>query len=120
MIDTELAAIHAYEEQHATCDIQQHPWLRNHVFRGRRDVRSVQRWSQRYDKNHGKRHSAKPEGAIDLIEEFSPAPYVELFARRHRLGWDVWRNESANSAIWSNDAQDIEVAGSTQGLSSGG
>ncbi len=71
----------------------------NHFFEGRRDVRSVQRWHQRYDKNHGKRHSAKPEGAIDLIEQHSPGPYVELFARRHRLGWDVWGNESANTAM---------------------
>lgn len=46
---------------------------------------------------NGKRHSAKPEGAMDLIEQASPGPYVELFSRRHRLGWDVWGNESANT-----------------------
>ena len=63
------------------------------------NVRSVQKWRQRYDKNGGKRHSAKPEGAIDLIEQHSPGPYLELFARRHRLGWDVWGNESANTAM---------------------
>ena len=45
---------------------------------------------------HG--HSVKPEAAIDLIETVSPGPYVELFARRHRLGWDVWGDESANTA----------------------
>lgn len=43
-------------------------------------------------------HSAKPEAFIDLVEQVSPGPYVELFARRHRLGWDVWGNESANTA----------------------
>lgn len=43
-------------------------------------------------------HSAKPEAFIDLVEQVSPPPYVELFARRHRLGWDVWGNESANTA----------------------
>jgi N6-adenosine-specific RNA methylase IME4 len=59
-------------------------------------VRSVQRWRQSYE--FGKRHSAKPEGALDLIEEHSPGPYVELFARRHRLGWDVWGDQSANTA----------------------
>jgi N6-adenosine-specific RNA methylase IME4 len=39
------------------------------------------------------RHSAKPELFQDLIEEMSPGPYVELFARRQRMGWDVWGNE---------------------------
>lgn len=43
-------------------------------------------------------HSAKPEAFIDLVEQVSPGPYVELFSRRHRLGWDVWGNESANTA----------------------
>jgi N6-adenosine-specific RNA methylase IME4 len=43
-------------------------------------------------------HSAKPEAFIDLVEQVSPPPYVELFARRHRLGWDVWGDESANTA----------------------
>jgi N6-adenosine-specific RNA methylase IME4 len=45
-----------------------------------------------------KRHSTKPDIWIDYIEQVSPGPYVELFSRRHRLGWDVWGNESANTA----------------------
>jgi len=45
-----------------------------------------------------KGHSRKPEIFLDYIEQVSPGPYVELFARRHRLGWDVWGNESANTA----------------------
>lgn len=44
------------------------------------------------------KHSQKPEHFYDLVEQVSPGPYVELFARRHRLGWDVWGNESANTA----------------------
>lgn len=43
-------------------------------------------------------HSKKPEHFIDMVEQVSPGPYVELFARRHRFGWDVWGNESANTA----------------------
>lgn len=43
-------------------------------------------------------HSAKPEAFIDLVEQVSPAPYVELFARRQRLGWDTWGNECFNTA----------------------
>lgn len=38
-------------------------------------------------------HSQKPEQFYDLVERLSPGPYLELFARRHRLGWDVWGNE---------------------------
>lgn len=64
------------------------------------NVGSVQRWRQtRGIGNTGKIHSAKPHAAIDLIEQASPGPYVELFARPpHRIGWDVWGNESANTA----------------------
>jgi N6-adenosine-specific RNA methylase IME4 len=43
------------------------------------------------------KHSAKPEAFIDMVEQVSPGPYVELFARRHRLGWDVWGNESGGN-----------------------
>lgn len=44
--------------------------------------------------NHGPLHSAKPECFLDYIEQVSPGPYLELFARRNRLGWDTWGNES--------------------------
>src|SRR5262252_7278137 len=43
-------------------------------------------------------HSQKPEHFLDMVEMVSPGPYVELFARRHRLGWDVWGDQSANTA----------------------
>lgn len=39
-------------------------------------------------------HSAKPEAFVDLVEQVSPGPYLELFARRNRLGWDTWGNEA--------------------------
>jgi hypothetical protein len=35
-------------------------------------------------------HSAKPPAFLDLVEQVSPGPYVELFARAPRLGWDSW------------------------------
>lgn len=51
---------------------------------------SVQRWHAPRMKNNGGRiHSAKPDGSYDLIEAASPGPYLELFARRQRLGWDA-------------------------------
>jgi len=35
-------------------------------------------------------HSVKPPIFGDLVEQCSPGPYVELFARAPRLGWDSW------------------------------
>lgn len=45
------------------------------------------------------KHSAKPDCFYDLVEKASPGPYLELFARRARLGdWHYWGNESLESA----------------------
>jgi len=38
--------------------------------------------------------SQKPEAFFDLVETYFPGPYLELFARRQRLGWDTWGNEA--------------------------
>lgn len=38
-------------------------------------------------------HSRKPDEFYDLIEECSPGPYVELFARHPRQGWAQWGDE---------------------------
>lgn len=38
-------------------------------------------------------HSRKPDEIYKLIEECSPGPYLELFARFRREGWDQWGNE---------------------------
>jgi N6-adenosine-specific RNA methylase IME4 len=35
-------------------------------------------------------HSAKPPAFLDLVEQVSPGPYVDLFTRQQRLGWDSW------------------------------
>jgi N6-adenosine-specific RNA methylase IME4 len=43
-------------------------------------------------------HSAKPDAFIDLVEQVSPGPFVELFARRARFGWDYWGDESLGTA----------------------
>lgn len=40
------------------------------------------------------RHSAKPERFYDLVERSSPGPYLDMFARRRRLGWHTWGNEA--------------------------
>jgi N6-adenosine-specific RNA methylase IME4 len=44
------------------------------------------------------RHSAKPEVFLDLIERLADGPYVELFARRARFGWDYWGDQSLGTA----------------------
>jgi N6-adenosine-specific RNA methylase IME4 len=33
-------------------------------------------------------HSAKPEAFLDIVEQVSPGPYLEVFARRARFGWE--------------------------------
>jgi hypothetical protein len=43
-------------------------------------------------------HSAKPEAFLDHVEQVSPGPYLEMFARRARFGWDYWGNESLGTA----------------------
>lgn len=39
-------------------------------------------------------HSAKPDAFLDVVEQVSPGPYLEMFARRQRLGWDTWGDEA--------------------------
>jgi N6-adenosine-specific RNA methylase IME4 len=39
-------------------------------------------------------HSVKPDAFMDMVERAVPGPYLELFARRQRLGWDTWGNEA--------------------------
>ena len=39
------------------------------------------------------RHSKKPDDFYDLVERVSPGPYLEMFARERRHGWDSHGNE---------------------------
>lgn len=43
-------------------------------------------------------HSVKPDAFYDLVEKASPGPYLEMFSRRSRFGWDYWGNESLGTA----------------------
>jgi len=45
------------------------------------------------------RHSEKPEGVKDLIEQVSPAPRIELFARIKSKGWTVWGNQIDETSL---------------------
>jgi N6-adenosine-specific RNA methylase IME4 len=53
-------------------------------------------WPRPYGR--GPIHSAKPDAALDLIEQVSPGPYLEMFARRARFGWDYWGDQSLGTA----------------------
>lgn len=39
------------------------------------------------------RHSEKPDEQYERIERMFAGPYLELFARSKRAGWDAWGNE---------------------------
>lgn len=39
-------------------------------------------------------HSRKPDEQYELIQDCSPGPYLEMFARGVRPGWDVWGNQA--------------------------
>jgi N6-adenosine-specific RNA methylase IME4 len=57
----------------------------------------VRFWRQLY-LGGGKAHSAKPEAFLDWVESVSPAPRLEMFARRARLvGWDYWGDQALES-----------------------
>jgi len=38
-------------------------------------------------------HSRKPDEFYELIEDCSPGPYLELFAREKRTGWTQWGDQ---------------------------
>jgi transcriptional regulator with XRE-family HTH domain len=54
----------------------------------------AKRWHSTWFNWKRGRHSAKPEAFLDLVEQTSPGPYLELFARRQRLGWDTWGDQA--------------------------
>lgn len=50
-------------------------------------------WKRPYDDRGKPMHSAKPHEFFQVVELVSPGPYVELFARRQRNGWDGWGDQ---------------------------
>jgi len=44
-------------------------------------------------KTRKREHSRKPDELYQIIKECSPGPFLELFARGKREGWDQWGNE---------------------------
>jgi len=52
---------------------------------GRRQVNVI--------RSRKREHSRKPDELYKIIEACSPGPYMELFARGEKAGWDQWGNE---------------------------
>lgn len=52
---------------------------------GRRQVNILQ--------TQKREHSRKPDEIYDIVEQCSPGPYLELFARHNRPGWVQWGDE---------------------------
>lgn len=50
-------------------------------------------WKRPYDERGKPKHSAKPGGFFAMVEQVSPGPYLELFARQKRIGWHSWGDE---------------------------
>jgi N6-adenosine-specific RNA methylase IME4 len=65
---------------------------------GERVPTSWFQWKRPYRSDGKPMHSAKPDGFLDLVESVSPGPYLELFARRARFGWDYWGDQSLGTA----------------------
>ena len=51
-------------------------------------------------------HSRKPDEAYTGIEALFAGPYLELFSRNHRPGWDRWGNQDGiGPRRWRSDMQ---------------
>jgi N6-adenosine-specific RNA methylase IME4 len=42
----------------------------------------------------GKQHSEKPQAFYEMVESASPGPWLDMFARKERLGWVAWGAET--------------------------
>lgn len=42
-----------------------------------------------------RQHSRKPDEFYRRVQQYSSGPYLEMFARQSRPGWDVWGNQTA-------------------------
>ena len=78
------------------------------IFAHRGGLGPIRRWestwftaSRPYVGKGGPTHSAKPDMFLDVVEQVSPGPYLELFARRARFGWDYWGDQSLGTAEMS-------------------
>jgi N6-adenosine-specific RNA methylase IME4 len=62
-------------------------------IRGSLRTRDAGRSQVNIIRSQKREHSRKPDEIYDIIESCSPGPYLELFARVERKGWDQWGDE---------------------------
>ena len=60
-------------------------------------------------------HSRKPDEMVELIERCSPGPFLEMFARGDREGWDMWGNQATEDYeptwnTYANHTTRLEIA----------
>jgi N6-adenosine-specific RNA methylase IME4 len=53
-------------------------------------------------------HSRKPDELYDIIEQCSPGPYLEMFARHPRPGWYQWGDEAPTEASTAQVAATVD------------
>lgn len=65
-----------------------------------------------------KEHSRKPDSFVDLIERCSSGPYLELFARGKRPGWEMWGNQASEDyePTWDTYSNHTTVQSASQNL----
>jgi len=72
-------------------------WFRNDtehvIFAVRGDLKLKRKDARNIFRAPARSHSEKPEEFIALVETCSPGPYLELFSRKIRPGWETWGNE---------------------------
>ena len=47
-----------------------------------------------FEAPRGDKHSAKPQAFFEMVETCSPGPWLEMFARSERPGWQTWGAEA--------------------------
>ena len=53
-------------------------------------------------------HSEKPAAFYDMVQRMSPGPYLDVFARKQRFGWDTWGDEAFDfrtHGIWHKEEE---------------
>jgi N6-adenosine-specific RNA methylase IME4 len=54
-------------------------------------------------------HSEKPAAFYDMVQHMSHPPYLDVFARKQRFGWDTWGDEAFDfrtDGIWHREPPD--------------
>jgi N6-adenosine-specific RNA methylase IME4 len=80
-------------------------------IRGRLRTLSPGRRQVNIIRSQKREHSRKPDELYEIIEACSSGPYLELFARGKRKGWDQWGNEvqdyTPTWATYANHSQKV-------------